>query len=196
MTTSTPDPRLSRARTRGGYEMAVAWEAVGCLMQYRVVRGVRTAKEMLLYIQAVDVPLNELSKLEWDKLLSEASMTKTGCRMTFLGIYQGMRVRLMAKLSVKHGLMQDAVGTVVDFEFHEEEFGREPQDDWRYNPEHDAWKRGYVYLNKLPPSIHVRFDNCTVDVGFGVGVVVLEPTLGILIRMMKLKLAGSPVRSK
>ena len=44
-----------------------------------------------------------------------------------------MRVRLMSKLSVQHKLMQDAVGVVVDFEFHEEEFGRESQDDWRYN---------------------------------------------------------------
>ena len=174
--TSTPDPRLSRARTRDGYEMAIAWEAVARLMQYRVVRDARTANEMLLYIQAIDVPSTELSSLEWDKLLSEVSLTKMGHRMTFLGIYQGMRVRLMAKLSVKHGLMQDAVGTVVDIQFHGNEFGIDAKDDWRHNPDHDAWSRGYVYLKKLPSAILVRFDNYTVDVGFGVGVVVLRPT--------------------
>ena len=45
----------------------------------------------------------------------------------------------------------------------------------RYNPDHDAWKCGYVHLKKLPTTIHVRFDNYTVDVGAGVGVVVLAP---------------------
>ena len=72
--------------------------------------------------------------------------------------------------------MQDAVGTVVDIQFHGQEFGIDGKDDWRHNPDHDAWKRGYVYLNKLPTTVHVRFDNYTVDVGFGLGVVVLGAT--------------------
>ena len=41
--------------------------------------------------------------------------------MTFLPVFYGMRVRLMAKLSAKHQLVQDAVGTVVDVEFHPDE---------------------------------------------------------------------------
>ena len=176
MASSKRDPRLERTRTRDGYEMAIAWEAVGRLMQYRVVRDARIANEMLYYIQAVDKPSADLSDLEWTKLLSEMSLTRTANRMSFLGIFMGMRVRLMAKLSVKHLLMQDAVGTVVGIDFHDDEFDGGAQGDWRYNPDHDGRKRGYVYLKKLPKYIQVRFDKCTVDVGFGEGVVVLEPT--------------------
>ena len=172
---SERDRRLDRVRTQNGYEMAIAWEAVGRLMQYRVIRDARIAKEMLIYIQAVDKVSGALSDVEWDKLLSEVSLSKTKNRMTFLGVFKGMRVRLMAKVSVQHLLMQDAVGTVVGIEFHDDEF-KDFRDDWRRNSEHEAWVRGYAYLKYMPKSIHVLFDGCTVDVGFGVGVVVLEPT--------------------
>ena len=87
-----------------------------------------------------------LNHTEWEKLLSEVSLTTTGNRMTFLPVFCGMRVRLMAKLSAKHKLVQDAVGAVVDVEFHPDEF-QDHRNDWRYNLDHPAWARGYVYLN-------------------------------------------------
>ena len=64
-------------------------------------------------------------------------------------------------LSVRHKLLRDAVGTVVDVEFHPAEF-HDPRADWRASREHPAWERGYVYLNNMPRSVHVRFDGCLV----------------------------------
>ena len=87
----------------------------------------------------------------------------------------GMRVRLVYKLAVRYLLMQDAVGTIVDIEFHPDEFN-DYRDDWRYNQEHTVWKRGYVYLRRMPLAVHVTFDECNIDVGLGVGVISVKPS--------------------
>ena len=56
--TSASDPRLQRLFASPGtvFELAIAWEAVGRLMQYRSLREARAAKQMLVYVQAIDVP--------------------------------------------------------------------------------------------------------------------------------------------
>ena len=171
------DPRLHRRQTVEGFEVALTWEAVGRLMQYRIVRDAANDGEMVFYIQAIDQPKDKtLSKAEWVQLLSEMSLGRTkSMRMTFLGIFKGMRVRLLAKISARGQLMQDAVGVVVAIEFHDDEFECR-RSDWPENQEHPAWQRGYVYLKHMPKSVHVQFDTCTVDVGLGLGVVPVEPS--------------------
>ena len=170
------DERLKGPRMQAGYEMAIAWEGVARLMQYRVVRDARKACELLVYIQAIDQPKKvKLTDTEWEKVMGTPNMSTTGKRMTFLGIFKGMRVRLIYKISARHLLMQDAVGVVVDIEFHPDEF-EDYRKDWRRNDEHEAWRRGYVHLEYMPAAVHVKFDGCTVDVGLGEGVVRMLPT--------------------
>ena len=79
------DSRLRAPRMKAGYEMAIAWEAVGRLMAFRVFREAAEAKQLLIYIQAVDQPKHSLSPSEWEKLLSVVSLTTTGKRILFLG---------------------------------------------------------------------------------------------------------------
>lgn len=81
----------------------------------------------------------------------------------------------IAKVSARFGLMNDAVGIVVGVDFHPLEFTR-PQDDWRWNRQHEAWVRGHVRLNRMPRGVFVRFEHFQEDVGYGVGIVVLEPS--------------------
>jgi hypothetical protein len=105
------DPRLSEPRRQAGYEMAMYWETVGRLMQYRASRESRTARQMLVYIQAIDIPVKDiLGRDELRKALGRKSMTETANRLAFLPLFIGMRVRLTAKLSAKHKLVNDATG--------------------------------------------------------------------------------------
>ena len=48
------EPRLHTSECREGYEMAIVWESVARLMQYRALRESRAAGEMLMYVQALD----------------------------------------------------------------------------------------------------------------------------------------------
>lgn len=105
------DPRVSEPRRQAGYEMAMYWETVGRLMQYRASRESRTARQMLVYIQAIDIPVKDiLGRDELRKALGRKSMTETANRLAFLPLFIGMRVRLTAKLSAKHKLVNDATG--------------------------------------------------------------------------------------
>ena len=71
-----------------------------------------------------------------------------------------MKVRLCSKLCAKHGLVHDAPGEVVGFQFH-------PKEDlsWR-RPGSDASKTGYHLLRYLPEAVLVKF---AVDEDFGFG---------------------------
>jgi hypothetical protein len=67
-------------------------------------------------------------------------------------------------------LVHDAVGTVVNIEFHPAE-----EQGWSTDPDHEARSRGYVVLSRLPLAVYVRFDDFQEDLGAGVGVVPIEP---------------------
>ena len=56
-------------------------------------------------------------------------------------MYIGMRVRLTDKLDRKRKLVQNAVGRVVDIEWHDDEF-RDKRNDWVNDPKHAAFTRG------------------------------------------------------
>ena len=127
---------------------------------------------MLMYVQAFDWSRRgkRLTKGEYKQALQVLNMTNTGNRFGMCPLFVGMRVRLTAKLSAKHGIVQDAVGEVQQVIFDEREFLGSGA-DWREDKNHPARRRGYVRLRYLPKGVLVKFDQCKVNHGFGEGVV-------------------------
>ncbi|MCP4743548.1 MAG: hypothetical protein GY871_15185, partial [Actinomycetales bacterium] len=99
-------------------------------------------------------------------------MNTTGKLLGFCPLYKGMRVRLTAKLSAKHGLVHDAAGTVKDVILHERDHKTDTA--WQ-DPQHEARQAGYAVLKALPLAVLVEFDDSEEDVGYGKGVAVVEP---------------------
>ena len=171
--TDPNDARLRQPRLQAGYEMAILWDAVYRLMQYRAVREARSAGQMLMYVQAVDVARKvELPRVQYIRALQVVNVSNTGKLMSMLPLFLGMRVRLTAKLSAKYRVVQDAVGEVVGIEFDAREFASQAS-DWRDNELHPARRRGWVRLRYLPSAVHVRVDHYSEDVGAGPGVVLV-----------------------
>ena len=134
---SKDDEQLLEPRRADDYEMAIHWDVVGRNIQWRPLREAREKEEMLVYVQAVDtVKKEKLPDADWEKLMKTKSMTARGNCLAMCPLYKGMRVRLLAKLSAAHLLMNDAVGTVVDFAF------RQGERDW----DTDDLDKGFVLL--------------------------------------------------
>ena len=155
------------------HDMAIAWQAVQRLLQYRAVQDARAAKQLLLYCQAVETCSSQaLSAAEYRRALQVVNMNTTGKLLGFCPLYKGMRVRLTAKLSAKYGLVHDAIGTVEDFILHERDLRRDTE--WQ-DPQHEVRQRGFALLKALPVAVLVKFKGFEEDVGYGKGVVVVEP---------------------
>jgi hypothetical protein len=174
--TSARDPRLLEERRKQGYSAGIEWKAVTPLQHFRALRDARERREMLVYVQAVDVPKNgsTLKSQEYRNALQTVNMNTAGSRMGLLPLHRGMQVRLTIKLSAKHGLVQDATGTVLSIRFHPDEFVS-PDNDWPRDPSHPAWESGVVRLQRTPSAVLVKFDKFYRDVGYGEGVVAIEP---------------------
>jgi ASC-1-like (ASCH) protein len=166
------DPRRSRREMLEGYEMGIAWHAVARMMQYRALREASAQKRILVYVQAVDTCTQQrLDASQYRKALQVVNMTDTGKLMGMCPLFVGMKVRLNAKLSAKHGLVHDAPGEVVGFQF-------DPREDLAWQqPGHTASKVGHVVLKYLPKAVYVKFKDVDVNSGFGHGVVAVEPCL-------------------
>ena len=167
--TGKKDPRLAHEHIKDGYEMAIGWEAVHRQMQYRAMREAREQGQMLLYVQAVDLPAHPRSYEEKDYkgMLQVPNVNNTGHLIGMCPLFIGMRVRLTVKLSAKYGIVQDAVGVVRGVRFHPDEFPDPDNDDWRRNGQHEAHGRGYYRCRKLPRCVLVKFDGFDEDLGFG-----------------------------
>ena len=166
------DKRLQHDAVKDGFEMAIGWEAVHRQMQYRAAREARQKGQMLLYVQAVDLPHSRCGILEHMGMLQVPNINHTGHLIGMCPLYIGMRVRLTAKVSAKHKIVQDAVGEVVDVRFHPQEFSaNDDHADWRSNLKHEAHGRGYYRCNKLPRAVFVKFDDFEDEAGFGSRVV-------------------------
>ena len=157
------------------YDMGIAWQAVQRLVHYRAVRDAREQKQLLLYAQAVETcTAQPLSQADYRRALQVVNMNTTGKLLGYCPIYKGMRVRLTAKLSGKHNVVHDAVGTVTDVWLHERDRAAELQ--WEENPEHEVRHRGIAHLGALPLGVLVQFDDLEEDpCGLGKGVVLVEP---------------------
>ena len=158
---------------RDGYEMAIGWQAVARMMQYRAVREAAEAREILMYVQAVDVSKFVLPDSEYERMLRVVNMNDTGKLLPMLPLYVGMRVRFTMKLSAKHRVVQDAVGRVAGVEFHTREFDL-PGSDWRDDRSHSAYECGYVRLRYMPRAVLVCVDGLHEDVGYGKGIVMVH----------------------
>ena len=163
------DPRLKDPAIKEGFEMGIAWEAVHRQMQYRAVREARERGQMLLYVQAVDLPEHRrTNSADYKAMLQVPNVNNTGHLMGMCPLYTGMRVRLNVKLSAKNQIVQDAVGEVVGVQFHPREF-EAPGSDWRVNKGHEAHGLGYYRCNRLPRCVFVKFDGFKEKFGFGEG---------------------------
>ena len=174
------DPRLREPRIRNGYRMAIVWEAVCRLMQYRSLKEAGEAGQTLMYVQAIDVPAKGTSGLtasDFRKALQVVNMTKTGSRLGMCPLFVGMRVRLTGKIAAKFFIVQDAVGEVVRIVFDEREFASQ-RSDWRSNVDHADRKRGFTRLRYMPRGVLVAIDGFKRDNGFGEGVVLVRPMKG------------------
>ena len=131
---------------------------------------------MLIFVQAVDKPRGGvLTDKEFRNALHIQNLVKTGYRIGLYVFYRGMRQRLTTKLSAKYQLVQDASGVCKDIVFHADEF-IEPGSDWRDDFSHPAWQCGFVVLKYLPTAVLLEFEDCDLDVGYGRGVVAVEPS--------------------
>ena len=104
--------------------MAMQWEAVARMMQFRAKRDAVDSGQLLIYVQAVDVPSLPCSRQEYLGMLDFPNYNTCGNRAGLLPLHIGMRVRLAAKLSgvpTKIPLVNEAVGEVVGFRFHPKE---------------------------------------------------------------------------
>ena len=128
-----------------------------------------------MYVQALDWARKgkRLTKHEYKQALQVVSMTNTGYRLGMCPLFIGMRVRLTTKISAKYSIVQDAVGEVQEVAFDGREFLGSGS-DWREDRNHPARRLGYARLKYLPRGVLVKFDDCTVDYGFGVGVVFVK----------------------
>ena len=157
--------------------MAILWEGVARLMQYRALREAKAAQQILMYVQAIDEPKkgNRLTRVEYRRALQIVNMNKTGNRLGMCPLFVSMRVRLAMKLSAKFKIVQDAVGAIHSVIFDDREFAS-PDSDWRCDADHPARRCGFVRLRYMPRAVLVKFDDYDFDVGFGPGVVKVRPS--------------------
>ena len=151
-------------------------------MQYRAIREAAAAGEMVMYNQAMEVCRSErLERKDYRRALQVVNITNTGKLMGMLPLFRGMPVRLTAKLSAKHGLVQDAVGKVVGVEFDPREFAFESQ-DWRFQRSHPRRRAGYARLEYCPRGIYVKFDGLEKRVRKGDGTSARREPVAVLAR--------------
>ena len=162
------DPRLQEERFQDAYGMAVAWEAVARLMQYRAHRDARRAGQCLEYAQAIGVARSGiLPERELRRALQVVNMSNTGKLMGMCPLFRGMRVRLGAKLSARHKLVHDAVGTVEGVAY--------ARGDEASAGNRESSGSGVRCLRQLPRGVCVRMDGVEEDFGAGRGVVLVRP---------------------
>ena len=176
--TGPKDSRLALDGFKNGYEVATQWEAVARLMHYRARRDSRAAGQLLFYLQAVDKPKEKLQRRDYMRALEHANYCDAGNRMGLCPLYVGMPVRLTTKLNAKLKLVNEAVGTVVGFEFGRNEFS-DGTPGWLANERDDSENRlrGYVCLKEQPQAVYVKFDKLEGQnlCGFGEGIVAVAP---------------------
>jgi hypothetical protein len=150
------DTRLNDPEFQDGLFLATSWQVVAREQHARITRDGSRTGELVQYVQAIDTQKHALTKEEHTRLQTHPNMTSTGRMMSLFGGFCGQRVRLTQKISKQPllGLVPDTPGTIVGFEYHENEMT-----PWLDNPQHPAWERGWVLLEYMPVATLVRFDH-------------------------------------
>ena len=120
--------------------------------------------QLVYCVQAADVPVHHSLRHRKDLLLQAcnvAQMTQTGCLMSVLPLFLGMRVKLTKQIMPPE-LLQEASGEVVRIAFHDDQGfwcsrsrGQRPLCP---PPSHPCWDIGWVRCDRLPTYVAVRFD--------------------------------------
>ena len=117
------DARLNSDKFRSGYCMSIHWSSLIRMMYRRTVLEARRRKERLVFLQALDTSL-ELERDTKLRLLNQPNPYNTGMIHGILPCFVGMEIRLLARLDVEQGLVQDTQATIMDFEFHDADRAR------------------------------------------------------------------------
>ena len=147
------DPRLQEEgfRSRECLFAAKDWHTVA-REQLRATRAEAAERgEVVHFVFSCDRSRHGMTAEEARAAWQHANSTDTGRLSPILGLYVGMRVRLMGKLkNARHlDLVNDATGTVVGFNWHTEEAAVTEDERLR------GWRR-CVYL---PEAVLVEFDD-------------------------------------
>ena len=86
------DPRLRAAR--GWYESAYEWRIVSYAMHAQTRLTAYDLKKILFYIPAIDRPAVRCSKADFDEMLAESNISKTGKFPGMLPLFVGMEMIL------------------------------------------------------------------------------------------------------
>lgn len=117
------DRRLDSEKFRSGYCMSIHWSSLIRMMYRRAVLDARRRQERLVFLQAADTCL-EMDHETRLRLLNQPNPYNTGMIHGILPCFVGMNIRLLARLDVEQGLVQDTMATIMDFEFHDEDRSR------------------------------------------------------------------------
>ncbi|CAE7805372.1 unnamed protein product [Symbiodinium sp. CCMP2592] len=111
------DPRLDEEGFLDGYCVSLYWSSLTRMMNRRVLVDAHRHGVPLVVLQCAD----ECQGLKGQKMrsfLSQPNPYKTGYAHGVLPCHIGMKLRFLQKVDGDKGLVQDTVGTLVDFEFH------------------------------------------------------------------------------
>ena len=117
------DERFQSPRFRHGYCMSIYWASLVRMMYRRTLLDAAESDQPLVLLQAAD----NASGLEREvafRFLNRPNPYQTGHMHGLFPCHVGMRIRLVAKLYGKKGMVQDTMATVMDFEFHSSDRAR------------------------------------------------------------------------
>ena len=150
---------LRQEKFAKGHVVGIFWENIARSMVERAIRDAQELDVPLFFAQACDkrpdsgVPWKSKSAQDnrtVHEILTTVNVHKTGHLHGFLPVHEGMKMRLLTKLSATDGLVNERQCTVIKIIPHEKEF-----DDDRPVPTH--FDR--VNLKYMLRGIWVRFDD-------------------------------------
>lgn len=112
-----PDSRLESPQFRSGFCMSIYWASLMRMLCRRVVIDANRLGKTLVMLQTADTCLG-LDRDGGLRFLNQPNPYRTGLMHGIFPCYVGMEIRLLARFDAEKGLVQDTVGTIMDFEFH------------------------------------------------------------------------------
>ena len=97
--------------------MSIYWASLVRMMYRRTLLDASRADQPLVMLQAAD-HASGLEKEVALRFLNRPNPYQTGHMHGLFPCHVGMRIRLVAKLDAKKGMVQDTMATIMDFEFH------------------------------------------------------------------------------
>lgn len=147
------DGRLQEERFQKGHMIAIYWETVARWMVMRAKRDATALQTPLFLVQSADASVPPMPTDIAKKLMNKANPQETGGMHGMLTVHLGMRVRLLAALDLRNGLVKDAEGEVVHVAVN-------PLDQREVDAAM-ASGGGVVYLRHPPLGIWVRMNKYT-----------------------------------